>query len=221
MVFTKAGVGARLLLQSIATRRKQPEEDIRRDGTHPPQFAQAEFKLHWYQIGRVLGHLSRPRRQPQPRGRRQGIPAHGTRRARAGFFRAAGLRHPRRAVQMGLDPFMAEAQTLACFKHPNIVRVLAVFEASRARFGRDGASHRKTADQGTSPITGTTTPSRAGTTRSSYSHSLLNLYPNPRGMKYSKRLTHGLLSDRQMASSTVLPSSAPSSFLDGGNRLRQ
>jgi serine/threonine protein kinase len=30
----------------------------------------------------------------------------------------------------GLDRFMAEAQTLARFKHPNIVRVLAVFEAN-------------------------------------------------------------------------------------------
>ncbi|MGQ0592353.1 MAG: protein kinase domain-containing protein, partial [Gammaproteobacteria bacterium] len=30
----------------------------------------------------------------------------------------------------GLDRFMTEAQTLACFKHPNIVRVLAVFEAN-------------------------------------------------------------------------------------------
>ena len=30
----------------------------------------------------------------------------------------------------GLDRFMAEAKTLASFKHPNIVRVLAVFEAN-------------------------------------------------------------------------------------------
>jgi serine/threonine protein kinase len=97
-------------------------------------------RLHWYRIGKVLGHggfgityLAHDSNLDQEVAIKEYLPMELAVRERDSSVHPASDIHGER-FKWGLDRFMAEAQTLARFKHPNIVRVLAVFEANRTGY---------------------------------------------------------------------------------------
>ena len=93
-------------------------------------------RLHWYRIEKVLGqggfgitYLARDFNLDHEVAIKEYLPMELAVRERDASVQPASDTHGER-FKWGLDRFMAEAQTLARFKHPNIVRVLAVFEAN-------------------------------------------------------------------------------------------
>ncbi|CAN5266384.1 hypothetical protein BH11PSE10_BH11PSE10_19140 [soil metagenome] len=101
-----------------------------------PDALPAGHRLHWYVIERVLGqggfgitHLALDTNLAQYVAIKEYLPAELARR------RADATVQPRTEASAGqyawgLDRFLAEARTLARFDHPNIVRVVSVFEAN-------------------------------------------------------------------------------------------
>ncbi len=98
------------------------------------------YRLHWYRIERVLGqggfgitYLARDTNLDQEVAIKEYLPIELAVREKDCAVHPASDGHAER-FKWGLDRFMAEAQTLARFKHPNIVRVLAVFEANQTGY---------------------------------------------------------------------------------------
>ena len=95
----------------------------------PPQ-----YRMHWYAVERVLGqggfgitYLARDTNLDQPVAIKEYLPVEvATRRDDSAVRpRTDGQRE---RYRWGLDRFIQEARTLARFDHPNIARVLSVFE---------------------------------------------------------------------------------------------
>ena len=98
------------------------------------------YKLHWYSIERVLGHggfgityLARDTNLNQQVAIKEFFPSE------------IAMRNEDMSVQpkanadadqykWGLDRFRSEAQTLARFDHPNIIRIFTVFEANHTAY---------------------------------------------------------------------------------------
>jgi serine/threonine protein kinase len=99
-----------------------------------PDALPAQYQLHWYLLERVLGqggfgitYLARDTNLDQKVAIKEYLPVDvATRRADA-TVRARSDEQTER-YRWGLDRFIREARTLARFDHPNIVRVLSVFE---------------------------------------------------------------------------------------------
>ena len=93
-------------------------------------------RLHWYSIEKILGqggfgitYLARDFNLNQEVAIKEYLPMELAVREQDFSVQPASDTHGE-LFKWGLDRFMTEAQTLARFKHPNIVRVLAVFQAN-------------------------------------------------------------------------------------------
>jgi serine/threonine protein kinase len=105
-----------------------------------PDALPAHHRLHWYVIERVLGqggfgitYLARDTNLDQPVAIKEYLPVDvAARRPDA----AVGSRTDgsRERFRWGLDRFIKEARMLARFDHPNIVRVLSVFELNNTAY---------------------------------------------------------------------------------------
>jgi hypothetical protein len=99
-----------------------------------PDALPAHYRLHWYVLERVLGqggfgitYLARDSNLDQAVAIKEYLPVDvATRRADATVQPRSEEQSER--YRWGLDRFIREARTLAKFDHPNIVRVLSVFE---------------------------------------------------------------------------------------------
>ena len=99
-----------------------------------PDALPSQYRLHWYVLERVLGqggfgitYLARDTNLDQAVAIKEYLPVGvATRRADATVRPRSDDQAER--YRWGLDRFIREARTLARFDHPNIVRVLSVFE---------------------------------------------------------------------------------------------
>ena len=99
-----------------------------------PDALPAQHRLHWYVIERVLGqggfgitYLARDTNLDQPVAIKEYLPVDVATRRPDATIRWR-TEENRERYRWGLDRFIKEARTLARFDHPNIVRVLSVFE---------------------------------------------------------------------------------------------
>ena len=105
-----------------------------------PDALPAGSRLHWYVLERVLGqggfgitYLAHDTNLDRPVAIKEYLPAEIARR------RSDGSAWPHsdtlaKRYAWGLERFLLEARTLARFDHPNIVRVLSVFEANNTAY---------------------------------------------------------------------------------------
>jgi serine/threonine protein kinase len=98
------------------------------------------YRLHWYVIEDVLGqggfgitHLAHDTNLDRRVAIKEYLPADFGRRRSDGTVRPRTEASAERYA-WGLDRFLAEARTLAQFDHPNIVRVMSVFEANNTAY---------------------------------------------------------------------------------------
>src|SRR5436190_14026273 len=101
----------------------------------PPQ-----HKLHWYVMERVLGqggfgitYLARDTNLDQAVAIKEYLPVEVATRRPDATVSARTSEHDER-YRLGLERFIREARTLARFDHPNIVRVLSVFELNNTAY---------------------------------------------------------------------------------------
>jgi len=99
-----------------------------------PDALPATSRLHCYVLEKVLGqggfaitYLAHDTYLDQAVAIKEYLPVEVAQRDVGGTVRARTIEH-RERYQWGLDRFLSEARTLARFDHPNIVRVLSVFE---------------------------------------------------------------------------------------------
>src|SRR5512147_1005468 len=105
-----------------------------------PDALPAQYRLHWYVLERVLGqggfgitYLARDTNLDQAVAIKEYLPVDvATRRADATVRSRTDDQNER--YRWGLDRFIREARTLARFDHPNIVRVLSVFEHNNTAY---------------------------------------------------------------------------------------
>ena len=105
-----------------------------------PDALPARYRLHWYVLERVLGqggfgitYLAHDSNLDRHVAIKEYLPSEVARR------RSDATAHPRADTladrySWGLERFLSEARTLARFDHPNIVRVLSVFEANNTAY---------------------------------------------------------------------------------------
>lgn len=97
-------------------------------------------QLHWYQIDRILGqggfgitYLAHDTNLNQRVAIKEYLPAELAVRDQDFSVHPTSSAHSE-MYQWGLERFVTEGQTLARFDHPNIVRVLTVFEAGNTAY---------------------------------------------------------------------------------------
>jgi serine/threonine protein kinase len=105
-----------------------------------PDALPAGHRLHWYVLERVLGqggfgitYLAHDSNLDRPVAIKEYLPTEIARRRADASARPHTESHAERYA-WGLGRFLAEARTLARFDHPNIVRVLSVFEANNTAY---------------------------------------------------------------------------------------
>jgi serine/threonine protein kinase len=105
-----------------------------------PDALPAQHRLHWYVLERVLGqggfgitYLARDANLDQPVAIKEYLPVDVATRRPDASVRARTEEQSER-YRWGLDRFIREARTLAKFDHPNIVRVLSVFEHNNTAY---------------------------------------------------------------------------------------
>lgn len=99
-----------------------------------------DYRLHWYRIERVLGqggfgvtYLARDTNLDQLVAIKEYLPVEFAGRASDNAVQPRTEDH-RERYQWGLERFISEAQTLAKFDHPSIVRVHSVFEHNNTAY---------------------------------------------------------------------------------------
>jgi hypothetical protein len=105
-----------------------------------PDALPAQHRLHWYVLERVLGqggfgitYLARDANLDQPVAIKEYLPVDVATRRPDASVRSRTEEQSER-YRWGLDRFIREARTLARFDHPNIVRVLSVFEHNNTAY---------------------------------------------------------------------------------------
>ena len=100
----------------------------------------AGYQLHWYEFGKVLGqggfgitYSGLDTNLKQAIAIKEYFPQNYASRDQTGQIHSRG-NDEHEIFNWGLTRFIEEAQTLARFKHPNIVRVYSVFEANGAAY---------------------------------------------------------------------------------------
>ncbi len=122
-----------LSLYPVANNKTQAISAVMSDLAYPDALP-AQHRLHWYVLERVLGqggfgitYLARDTNLDQMVAIKEYLPGDVATRRPDGTVRAR-TDTQRERYRWGLDRFIREARTLARFDHPNIVRVLSVFE---------------------------------------------------------------------------------------------
>jgi serine/threonine protein kinase len=105
-----------------------------------PDALPAGHRLHWYVLERVLGqggfgitYLAHDSNLDRPVAIKEYLPTEIARRRADASARPHTEAHAERYA-WGLERFLSEARTLARFDHPNIVRVLSIFEANNTAY---------------------------------------------------------------------------------------
>ena len=100
----------------------------------------AGHRLHWYTLESVIGqggfgitYLARDTNLEQPVAIKEFLPAELASRDSDSQVHPLTDGHTD-TFSWGLSRFVTEAQTLARFRHPNIVRVVSVFEANNTAY---------------------------------------------------------------------------------------
>ena len=100
----------------------------------------AGYRLHWYVIKKILGqggfgitYRAGDTNQNQEVAIKEYLPVELAVREQDDSLHPVSGEHGEQ-FSWGLDRFMSEAQTLAQFKHPNIVRVLTVFPENNTAY---------------------------------------------------------------------------------------
>lgn len=98
------------------------------------------YQVHWYTIDQVLGqggfgitYLAHDNNLDQRVAIKEYFPGEFVGRDANGLIHPISPEHAD-TYQWGLDRFITEARTLAKFDHPNIVRVMAVFEENQGAY---------------------------------------------------------------------------------------